>query len=219
METNQALLLQNEPLEKPISLWRFVVPLLVQTVLILGVPAQSVYTLITGKTAILQTQPVDPYDLLRGYSVTLSYEISRVDKLKQLPGWTDLVKQHPGSNKQYEPLAPGTKLYVILEAQKSSSAVIPQAWKAVRVSGQPPTSLAANQISLQGWYSAYNLISYGLETYYIPEDQRNDINKDISSARPIKPGEAQPIVVEVKVNAQGKAVPVSMWVRDRKYHF
>jgi uncharacterized membrane-anchored protein len=217
METNQALIQHNEPSEKPITLWRFVVPLLIQTAIILSVPAQSVYTLVTGKTAVLQTLPVDPYDLLRGYSVTLNYEVSRTDNLKKLPGWADLVKQYPGKNQQYEPLVPGTNLYIILEEQKSSGG-IPQAWKPVRVSGQLPT-LAANQIALKGRYSGYNSINYGLETYYIPEDQRNDINKDISSARPIKPGQPQPIVVEVKVNAQGEAVPISMWVRDRKYHF
>lgn len=218
METNQALPLQNEPSEKPIAIWRFVVPLLIQTAFILAVPAQSVYTLITGKTAILQTLPVDPYDLLRGYSVTLNYQISRIDNLKKLPGWEDLVKQNPVPDKRGEPLAQGTNLYIILEEQKSSGG-IPQAWKPVRVSGQVPTSLAANQIALKGQYSSYNSITYGLETYYIPEDQRNDINNDISKARSIKPGQLQPIVVEVKVNAQGKAIPINMWVRDRKYHF
>ncbi|WP_208492007.1 GDYXXLXY domain-containing protein [aff. Roholtiella sp. LEGE 12411] len=218
METNEVLMQQNEPSEKPINLWRFVVPLLIQTGIILAVPAQSVYTLVTGKTAVLQTLPVDPYDLLRGYSVTLNYEISRTDNLKKLPGWADLVKQYPGKNQQYDPLAQGTSLYIILEEQKASGG-IPQAWKPVQVSGQLPTSLAANQITLKGRYSGYNSITYGLETYYIPEDQRNDINKDISTARPIKPGQPQPIVVEVKVNAQGQAVPINMWVRDRKYYF
>nr|MCM0592631.1 GDYXXLXY domain-containing protein [Gloeotrichia echinulata DEX184] len=205
--------------------WRFVVPLVIQAGLILALPAQSIYTLVTGKTLILQTVPVDPYDLLRGYSVTLNYEISDIDKLRALPGWNELVKQHPGgkeydstTNKQYQSLAQGTSLYVILQQQKSS-AKTPTAWKLVGVSGQTPTNLSANQISLKGWYRGYNSIDYGLETYYIPEDQRNDINNDISNARPIKRGEQQPIVVEVKVNAQGNAIPVTMWVRDRQYKF
>ncbi|WYL97056.1 MAG: GDYXXLXY domain-containing protein [Gloeotrichia echinulata IR180] len=225
METNQLLGLQTESSIKPIAWWRFVVPLVIQAGLILAVPAQSIYTLVTGKTLILQTVPVDPYDLLRGYSVTLNYEISDIDKLRELPGWNELVKQHPGgkeydstTNKQYQSLAQGTSLYVILQQQKSS-AKTPTAWKLVGVSGQTPTNLSANQISLKGWYRGYNSIDYGLETYYIPEDQRNDINNDISNARPIKRGEQQPIVVEVKVNAQGNAIPVTMWVRDRQYKF
>ena len=71
---------------------------------------------------------------------------------------------------------------------------------------------------LEGKYK-YGLISYGLETYYIPEDQRVQINEDISQAQRVKPGQRQPIVVEVKVDTQGHAVLVSMWVRDRKYRF
>ncbi|WP_414566556.1 MULTISPECIES: GDYXXLXY domain-containing protein [unclassified Anabaena] len=201
--------------EKPL-LWRFVIPLLIQAGFILAVPAQAVYTLMTGRTAVLQTVPVDPYDLLRGYSVILNYEISLTSNLKQLPGWTELVKQHPSSHQQFD-LESGTNLYVILEEQKSTGEV-PQAWKPVRVSGELPTSLNDNQIALKG-ISGYNSISYGLETYYIPEDQRNDINNDISTARPLKPGQPQPIVVEVKINPQGNAVPLSMWVRDRRYNF
>ncbi|WP_414543607.1 GDYXXLXY domain-containing protein [Nostoc sp. CCY0012] len=201
--------------EKPL-LWRFVIPLLIQAGFILAVPAQAVYTLMTGRTAVLQTVPVDPYDLLRGYSVILNYEISLTSNLKELPGWTELVKQHPSSDQQFE-LESGTNLYVILEEQKSTGEV-PQAWKPVRVSGELPSSLNDNQIALKG-ISSYNSISYGLETYYIPEDQRNDINNDISTARPLKPGQPQPIVVEVKVNPQGNAVPLTMWVRDRRYNF
>ncbi|MCG6135374.1 MAG: GDYXXLXY domain-containing protein [Nostoc sp. LLA-1] len=201
--------------EKPL-LWRFVIPLLIQAGFILAVPAQAVYTLMTGRTAVLQTVPVDPYDLLRGYSVILNYEISLTSNLKELPGWTELVKQHPSSDQQFD-LESGTNLYVILEEQKFTGEV-PQAWKPVRVSGELPTSLNDNQIALKG-ISSYNSISYGLETYYIPEDQRNDINHDISTARPLKPGQPQPIVVEVKVNPQGNAVPLTMWVRDRRYNF
>jgi uncharacterized membrane-anchored protein len=201
--------------EKPL-LWRFVIPLLIQAGFILAVPAQAVYTLMTGRTAVLQTVPVDPYDLLRGYSVILNYEISLTSNLKELPGWKELVKQHPSSDQQFD-LESGTNLYVILEEQKSTGEV-PQAWKPVRVSGELPSSLNDNQIALKG-ISSYNSISYGLETYYIPEDQRNDINNDISTARPLKPGQPQPIVVEVKVNPQGNAVPLTMWVRDRRYNF
>lgn len=89
--------------------WRLWVPLLLQTGLILAVPAQAFYTQITGKTVILKTIPVDPYDPLRGYSQTLNYEISRVDNLRSLPGWQELVKQQAG-----------TRLYVILEAPESA---------------------------------------------------------------------------------------------------
>ena len=77
---------QNQETRSPLPLWRFAVPLLLQIGLVLVPPAQSVYTHITGKTVILQTIPVDPYDPLRGYSQTLSYDISRLETLKKLPG-------------------------------------------------------------------------------------------------------------------------------------
>ncbi len=203
---------------KPIPVWRLVVPLLIQAGLIMAVPAQAVYTHITGETVILQTIPVDPYDLLRGYSQTLRYDVSNIDTLKKLPGWAELVKQYPGTDKQYNPLAHGINLYVVLQEQKSTGTGIPKAWKPVRVSGDIPDSLAANEVALKGRYT-HGFISYGLETYYMPEDQREDINTDISQARPIKRGQPQPIVVEIKVDRQGKSVPVSMWVRDRNYRF
>ena len=35
--------------------------------------------LIGGKTVVLKTQPVDPFDIFRGQYMTISYEISRID--------------------------------------------------------------------------------------------------------------------------------------------
>jgi uncharacterized membrane-anchored protein len=84
------------------------------------------------------------------------------------------------------------------------------------VSGDRPTNLPANQIALQGNYRR-GIISYGLEAYYIPEDQRVEINERISQSQ--QSDAAQPFVVEVKVNAQGQAVPISLWVGDRNYKF
>ncbi|MDJ0616501.1 MAG: GDYXXLXY domain-containing protein [Calothrix sp. MO_192.B10] len=214
----QDSVISAQPSTKPLAIWRFVLPLLIQTGMILAIPAQAVYTHITGKTAILQTIPVDPYDLLRGYYVTLNYDISRLDNLKKLPGWEELVKQYPSVKNQYPNLPQGTKLYVTLQGEKPTGDGIPPAWKPVQISLKRPSSLGENQVVLSG-KSKYSSISYGLETYYIPEDQRVEINKDISQAQRVKPGQKQPIVVEVKVDTQGHAVPISMWVRDRKYRF
>ena len=87
--------------KKLIPWWRFAVPLLLQTALILAVPAQSAYTYFTGKTVILETRPVDPYDIMRGYYQTLSYKISDKETLKNLPGW-EAVNNDPSytSNSQ-----------------------------------------------------------------------------------------------------------------------
>lgn len=203
---------------KPIGAWRLWVPLLLQMALIVAVPAQAVYTYLNGKTAILQTAPVDPYDLLRGYYQTLSYDISSRNNLEKLPGWKELEKQRLDNTavQDYDSLS----LYVILEAPaKQTSKGRPQPWKPVRVSGDRPTNLAANQLALKGKYSG-GLIDYGLETYYMPEDQKEQINNEISKAQRQQDTQVkQPFVVEVKVDERGHAVPISLWVRDRNYRF
>lgn len=199
---------------RSISPWRFWVPLLLQTALIMAVPAQAVYTHLTGKTAILQTAPVDPYDLLRGYSQTLRYDISRQDTLEKLPGWKELIK----GKKDYEPFS----LYVILQAPtKQVNSARPAPWKPVGVSASPPSNLAADRIALKGRIN-YSVVTYGLETYYFPENRREQLNEDIGQAQQgqnLQQGKPVPFVVEVKVDAQGNAVPLSLWVRDRNYRF
>jgi uncharacterized membrane-anchored protein len=70
-----------------LPLSRMAVPLFFQALLICSIPFQSVYALLTGTTVVLKTQPVDPYDIFRGYYQTLSYDISSFETLRQLPGW------------------------------------------------------------------------------------------------------------------------------------
>ena len=205
--TNQA---SSTPKRK---LWRFVVPLVFQGLLILGVPAQAIYTHIFGETVILQTLPVDPYDLLRGYSQTLSYEISDIGRLKNLPGW-DTLNQ---TSRSY--LTRRTKLYVILAAPDAATAKQkpPPAWKPIAVSSQLPRDLPRGQVVIAGKSRSFQ-VEYGLKTYYMPENQRHQINREIGQIRR-NPRERQAFVVEVKVDRQGKAVPISLWVGDRNYRF
>ncbi len=190
---------------RSLPLWRFVVPLLFQAALIVAIPAQDAYTVVSGRTVVLQTAPVDPYDLLRGYYQTLNYEISNPDRLKTLPGGDqvfDPSKAMPSS------------IYVTLEAPTGQSTP-PKPWKAVAVSATLPKHLAANQVALEGQLNGWR-ISYGLEQYYMPEDQRTGVNDDINFTQRRTP---QAFVVEAKVDAQGNAVPMSLWVRDRQYRF
>jgi uncharacterized membrane-anchored protein len=217
--TNQ---FQLPPEAKRLRAWRMWVPLLLQIGLIAAVPAPSVYTFITGKTVVLQTAPVDPYDFLRGYYQVLSYDISDRTNLQKLPGWKDL----PGEN---TPCPPGaacpqntynvkrhTSFYVILEAPKAATNPgRPQAWKPVRVSRENPVNLPAKQIAIKGKYNGF-LMEYGLETYYMPEDEREKVNQEIREAQS---SQRQSFLVEVKVDKTGHAVPVSLWVRDRNYRF
>lgn len=100
-------------------------------------------------------------------------------------------------------------------AERFSKISASSAWKPIKVSAEYPDNLSNNQIALQGKSTGWN-IEYGLERYYMPENQRDQINSTITEAQR---NNQQSFVVEVKVNAQGKAIPVSLWVRDRNYKF
>jgi len=213
---------QLPPEAKRLPAWRLWVPLLLQIGLIAAVPATAVYTFVTGKTVVLQTVPVDPYDLLRGYYQVLSYDISDPTNLEKLPGWKDLPSDKtpcpPGivCPKNTHNIKPQTSFYVILESPKAATNPgRPQAWKPVRVSLENPANLPANQIAIKGKYNSWRM-EYGLETYYMPEDEREKVNQEISEAQR---NQRQSFVVEVKVDKTGHAVPVSLWVRDRNYRF
>lgn len=200
--TSQETLL---PPAKRLPGWRLWLPLAFQALLIVAVPARDAYTFVTGKPVTLQTAPVDPYDLLRGYYQTLSYDISRPETLQALPGG-ELITNIQGQLARF---------YVVLEAPAQSDAVPPQPWKPVRLSTDRPTDLAPNQVAIAGEWNGWS-VSYGLETYYMPEDQRQQINTDISQVQQQTP---EAFVVEAKVDASGNAVPISLWVRDRNYRF
>lgn len=208
-------------LEKRLPAWRFFLPLLLQIGVIISVPAAAFHTHLTGKTVILQTAPVDPYSLLQGYYQILSYDISSEAPLKRLPGWKDLPRTSfscpKGQSCEAQQVIPaGTPVYVILEAPKTQDqSGRPLPWKPVAVSAKLPENVSANQVVLQGKYH-YSRIEYGLETYYMPESQREQVNADINATQS---QERQAFVVEIKVNSQGKAIPVSLWVRDKNYRF
>jgi uncharacterized membrane-anchored protein len=201
-----------------ISSWRLWVPLLFQSVLILVAPAQAIYTQLTGKTIVLQTVPVDPYDLLRGYSQTLRYDISSIETLQKLSGWETII-----ASDRTEPittLAPGTRFYVILQAPAKAAqpGERPRIWRPVAVSRDRPLNLPPDRIALQGVKSNYLWIDYGIETYYFPEGERNEMNDRIQGSGQ-NSGQQRPLAVEIKVDSGGKAVPISLWVGEKNYRF
>lgn len=207
----------DAPPPRPVAMWRFWLPLSLQVVLILGIPVQALYTYLSGRTVVLQTLPVDPYDLLQGDSQTLRYDISSVETLERLPGWESLVRQTTGE--QANTPRPGTRFYVILEAPETKTHQLqrPAAWEAIAVRRDYPLNLPDDQVALEGRFGNY-WADYGLETYYLPADQREEINAYINRTLQLNPQE-RPFVVEVKIDSRGDAVPVTLWIGDRQYRF
>ncbi|MBD0267346.1 MAG: GDYXXLXY domain-containing protein [Cyanobacteria bacterium Co-bin8] len=185
--------------------WRFWTPLLIQMALLVSVPAQSAYTYATGETVVLQTAPVDPYDFLRGYYQTLSYDVSDPSILRVLPGGAEVfATESPGS------------FYVVLQQPETSPGPRPTPWQPVSVSPERPDNLGPNQVALRGETTQWGQIRYGLESYYMPEDRREELNRTIGE---VQQQDIEAFVAEVKVDRRGNAVPVSLWVREQNYRF
>jgi uncharacterized membrane-anchored protein len=154
--------------------------------------------------------PIDPYDPLRGYSQTLSYDISQLDSLKTIPGWQDLPKE-AGYDKKLSPVHK-TSFYLVLQAPKNNSEP-PQPWKPVKIQTVLPTNLPVDRVALKGKVK-YSQVEYGLETYYMPEALRTEVNDAVVEANRNKSG-----AMEIKVDAKGEAVAIRLWTGKRSYRF
>ncbi|KAI9131632.1 GDYXXLXY domain-containing protein [Acaryochloris sp. CCMEE 5410] len=186
------------------SPWRLWAPLAFQTILIGAIPFQSAFIYLKGQPVTLQTAPVDPYDFLRGYSQTLSYDISRASQLRALPGGEAVFKSLEATDK--------STLYVVLQAPEKMTTP-PTPWQPVMVSDTTSIPLANNQVFLKGQYENWQ-VRYNLETYYMPEDQRERMNDRIRKVQ-----SQQAFVVDIKVDDQGNSVPVSLWINQQNYKF
>lgn len=145
-----------------------------------GMIISKQYIIRTGKTILLETVPVDPRDFLRGDYVILRYKISTLD-LQQIE-----------SEKSY--YGRGEKVYVKLE-QKG------RFWEAAAVRIKKPVSDNGIYIKAKVKY-CYNKkleLSYGIESYFVPEGEGKDIEKKMR-------GRKSSIEVEILVDASGNAL-------------
>lgn len=118
-------------------------------------PAERAYTRATGRAVILKVAPVDPYNILSGYYVTLNYDISRRESFPDAP-------------KTYQ----DRQVYAVIEEQADGL------WTPVSLSAEQPQNLPANRVFIRGredWLG----IKYGIEEFYIPEDKRLEIEQDL----------------------------------------
>ncbi|MFE4107089.1 GDYXXLXY domain-containing protein [Almyronema epifaneia] len=214
--------MNNSNFQSQTARWRFWLPLVLQLGLILLIPAQASWTRAFGTSVILQTAPVDPYDLFRGYYVTLNYNISQQQTLSTLDGWENWIAEQATPTDLSGPLPQQVTFYLTLQAPAETNTQPPQPWQPIAISGDRPTQLRANQVVLKGIATPPPSAGprsrwlYGLERYYIPEDQRQDINDRIQTAQAEQP---EQFLVEVSVNRQGEAVPTQIWIQGQAYRF
>jgi uncharacterized membrane-anchored protein len=173
------------------TLYAFAGAVLVQVLILAAVPGQKMYTLLTGRTVVLRTAPVDPYSVMSGYYVTLSYEISRFDRVPGSTAFSGLEED-------------GTPMYVVLRQGDDGF------WQAESVHPDRP-DVAADRVVIKGRKS-YGSIVYGIETYYIPEAARATIEDDLRR-------HARDARIEVKVDRFGRAALVRLLIGDRAYDY
>jgi uncharacterized membrane-anchored protein len=136
------------------TLW-FALALALQIVILIGVPAQKMITLRTGRSVILKVRPVDPYNILSGYYVTLGYDISRSDSFA--------TKVEASS---------GATVFAVVEQQADG------VWKPVELTNSLPDNLPNNRAAIRGQMMSGS-IEYGIEQFFIPETKRTAIEEDL----------------------------------------
>ena len=135
--------------------------LALQTAWLLGMVVTQEYAFAHGKAILLETQPVDPRDMLSGDYLMLRYKISDVPTNLFSPA---VKKDLPYGTKIFVALAPGTnEFYGITRA--STSSLAPSSDAEVVLSGQ----------STYAWWNATNSVhvEYGIERYYVAEGTGN----------------------------------------------
>jgi len=177
-------------MSKRASLVAFTVAVLIQIMILVAVPARKVFTKATGKTVVLKVQPVDPYNILSGYYVTLRFDVSRVDAF-------------PNARGMVQGDSDGTWVYAIVENGDDGT------WKPISLEHELPANLPDNRAALLGRMT-YGTIIYGIEEFYIPEAQRDriadDLSRNVDKAR-----------VEIKVDRGGHTALERLRIDDRIY--
>jgi uncharacterized membrane-anchored protein len=175
-------------MNKQIALFLFAVA--AQALILAAVPGRQVYTRLAGRTLLIKTAPVDPYNLLGGYHVILNYEISRP------ADW-------PRTEQEFKR---GQVLYVVLKPAPDGT------WSAQGVHAERPKDLDADAVVIKGRRQGWPGIRYGIESYYIPEDARGRIEQDLRT----NAGKAR---AEIKVDPFGNAALLRIIIEDRTYEY
>ena len=206
------------PQSKWNGLWKLLLPLALQLAIVASIPIQPAITRATGTTAYISTAPVDPYDLLRGRYVTLSYSMENTSVLEILPGWRppDEVTEADGSHPSHiyiiiapeEPAGDATSLDG--EVDENDGATSPTAWQPVAVAYKLPTDLPDGRLAIEARILTYGFVDIGLSQYFIPEAIGDELERDMWDNR-------MNTVAEIKVDSQGQTALLGLWVEDRRY--
>ena len=157
----------------------FIAIIVIQVVFLLGIVGYREAILINGRTAILQTVPVDPRDLFKGEYVTLRYEISTLSNRVDSGSKRYLLRgEIDDADTVYVTISNVDKDELSLDVQTDG----PTDRTDLFIKGKV-TSQKAGIITIE----------YGIEQYFVPEGRGLEIEQ------------ADDVKVRVKINRSGTA--------------
>jgi uncharacterized membrane-anchored protein len=159
----------------------FIAVIVIQIVFLLGIVGYRESILISGRTAVLQTVPIDPRDLFKGEYVTLRYEISTLGVFTNNPQ----VKLY----RLIGDITEGDTVFVELPAGENFDK------RLLAVQADEPTSDVDLFIKGRVTSSKSGIITveYGIEQYFVPEGKGLEIEQ------------ADEVEVRIKINRSGTA--------------
>ena len=134
----------------------FYVAVAIQLLILAAVPARKLLAAFTGTPVVLQVAPVDPYNILSGYYLTLSYEVARLssEESQRFQGVRDL--------------------YVVVRPDPDGI------WRRVAMTSEWPSEIPAGALVIKGTLQGWRL-DLGLESFYLPETRRDAIAHDLEA--------------------------------------
>lgn len=172
----------------------FILAVVAQAAILAAVPGRQVYARLTGKLITIKTAPADPYDFLSGYHVVLNYEIS------QPPGLETTRRNRQTARERNKPV------YVVLKEGND------EIWSATSVHDTWPQDVPDGCLVIKGYRAGWRGIRYGIESYFIPEKSRREIEKDLRKNR-------RQAKVQIKIDRFGNAALIRLLIEDRVYEY
>lgn len=172
------------------SVLPLVAVLAVQILVVAAVPAPQLVARAVGEEVTLRTSPVDPYDPLAGYYVTLAYEVARGD-------------QHEAARTRLEDadLDGDARVWVVVAPDEP-------AWRLVRYSLEPEAR--GEEIALPARWTKSGLRLDGARRFYVPEAKRREVAEALEAVD-------QRALVELRVGPDGTLAPVRLRAGDATF--
>ncbi len=140
----------------------------VQILFLAGWAGSHEWTIRTGPTILLETERVDPRDILRGDYMILAYPIQRVPRDRFTPALTAAPE-------------PGSRIYVELRPEEGFHRVARASLEPI--SPGPGNLVIRGRAGGWGWRGGADQtvrVTYGIEKFFVPEGKGNPRGKIVA---------------------------------------